>query len=186
MLTGTRVRGEVRVQKERSALPQILVGNPRNPSIIVFTHFDSIGPGAIDNASGTAVCLSLVLTRPDLLKKTLFVFDPNEELSYDYPTYWGHGYRVFEKRHGALLRRAQQIISVDSVGNDKPQAIRDPKILNLAFPILGLSKLLKKTVTIGGDIEKMMEVYQSEADLPSLLSEEALIKTRELVLSIMK
>lgn len=185
VLSGKRVFSKVRVRKIRYSLPQILVGNIKNPSVIVFTHFDSIGPGAIDNASGTAVCISLVTTRPDILKKTLFVFDPNEELSYDYPTYWGHGYRVFEKRHGLLLRKAEKIISVDSVGNGKPQIIRDPKILNLAFPISGLSKLLSKTLTIGGDIKKMMEVYQSEADLPHLLTESYLKKTRQLVLSLL-
>ncbi len=127
----------------------------------------------------------LATTRPDILKKTLLVFDPNEELSYDYPTYWGHGYRVFEKRHGRLLKQAEKIISVDSVGNGSPQIIRDPKILNLAFPIAGLSKLLSKTTTIGGDIKKMMEVYQSEADLPDLLSETSLEKTKRLVLSML-
>lgn len=185
VLSGKKVSGSVRVRKVRYALPQILVGNTRNPSTIIFTHFDSIGPGAIDNASGTAVCLSLATTRPEILKRTLFVFDSNEELSYDYPTYWGHGYRVFEKRHSHLLQQAKKILSVDSVGNGKPQVIRDPRILNLAFPILGLQKLLPKTLTVGGDIEKMMKVYQSEADLPGLLSEASLKKTAQLVLSML-
>lgn len=185
VLKGKDVRGIVRVQKVQYSLPQILIGNLKNPSKIVFTHFDSIGPGAIDNASGTAVCLSLILTHPDLLSQTLFVFDSNEEVSYDYPTYWGHGYRVFEKRHKKLLQKAETILSIDSVGNGSPQVIRDPKILNLAFPIANLASFLNKTITIGGDIEKMMEVYQSEADLPQLLSEKYLEQTKQLALSLL-
>lgn len=186
VLKGKNVRGTVRVNKVRYSLPQILVGNLKNPSKIVFTHFDSIGPGAIDNASGTAVCLSLILTSPELLTQTLFVFDPNEEVSYDYPTYWGHGYRVFEKRHKKLLQKAESILSIDSVGNGSPQVIRDPKILNLAFPIADLASYLNKTVTIGGNIDKMMEVYQSEADLPQLLSQKYLEQTKRLALSLLR
>lgn len=183
ILEAKQVKGVVRVRKAKYVLPQILVGNLRNPSTIIFTHFDSIGPGAIDNASGTAVCLALVTKDSNILKKALIVFDPNEEVSYDYPTYWGHGYREFEKKYPKLLRCAKRIISVDSVGNGKPEVIRDPKVLNLAFPVRGLKALLPKTLTIAGDIEKMMEVYQSEADLPQLLSERYLEGTRKLVLS---
>ena len=185
VIQGKRVQGRVLVRKVRHMVPQILVGNLKNPSTIIFTHFDSIGPGAIDNASGTAVCLSLAVTYPEILANVLIVFDPNEEISYDYPTYWGHGYREFERRHLTLLRRAKRIISVDSVGNGVPTVFRDINILNLAFPIRNLKMLLPKTITVGGDINKMMEVYQSEADLPSLLSEKFLKQTRELVRSLL-
>jgi hypothetical protein len=184
ILAATTISGEVTVKKTLFSLPQILVGNRENPSTIIFSHYDSIGPGAIDNASGTIVCLDLLTKNPSLLTTTLFVFDPNEELSYDFPTYWGHGYRVFESRYKDLLESTAKIIVVDCVGNGEPQIISDPKIVNLAFPVASLASLLSKTVTIGGDIDTMMEVYQGDTDLPSLLSEEMLIKTRDLVKSL--
>lgn len=186
LLKASHVRGEVRVRKARYALPQILVGNTEDPSTILFTHFDSLGPGAIDNASGTAVCLALALEESEILKRALIVFDPNEELSFDHPTYWGHGYREFERRHPKLLQKARRIISIDSVGNGKPSVIRDPKILNLAFPIKGLARLQQKTLTIAGDIEGLMKVYHSEADLPRLLSERYLEQARALARSLIR
>lgn len=184
ILTAEEVEGKTIIEKTQYELPQILVGNTSNPEAIVFSHFDSIGPGAIDNASGTAVCLSLVLEDPALLATTLFVFDPNEELSYDFPTYWGHGYRVFEERHGTILENAKSIVVVDCVGNGAPKAIGDPEILTLAFPVASLQNLLNKTTTIGGDIDKMLEVYQSDLDVPSLLSEEYLLEARNLLRSL--
>ncbi len=54
---------------------------------LVFSHYDSISSGVIDNASGTALSLYLVINYPKLLEKTLFVFAGNEELSYDEPIY---------------------------------------------------------------------------------------------------
>ncbi|MES2225916.1 MAG: M28 family peptidase [Patescibacteria group bacterium] len=185
ILAGTKIEGVVEVEKRQYALPQLLVGNSTDPANIVFSHYDSIGPGAIDNASGTAVSLSLAMDA-DFRKNTLFVFDPNEELSYDHPTYWGHGYRVFESRHADLLEKASRILVIDCVGNGVPQAISDPRILNLAFPILGLEKLLDKTLTIGGDIEKMLEVYQSDIDFTDLLTEKYLLETKDLIAGLLK
>ncbi len=180
-----KIAGTVRVVKERFSLPQLLVGNTKNPENIVFCHYDSIGPGAIDNASGTAVCLATALTRPELLKTTLFVFDPNEELSYDKPAYWGHGYRAFEARHSKLLKSCKKILVVDCVGNGKPQIIRDPSILYLAFPLKNITPLLKKTATLGGDIDKMMEVYQSDKDLANMVSEKSLQDAAAMLVSFL-
>jgi hypothetical protein len=112
------------------------------------------------------------------------VFDPNEELSYDFPTYWGHGYRTFERRHTKLFKTAKQIIVVDCVGNGPPRIIRDPRILVLAFPIQNLSKYVQKISSIGGDIEKMMKVYQGDTDLPRLLSEKNLQETVQMLFSL--
>jgi hypothetical protein len=72
------------------------------------------------------------------------------------------------------------------VGNGKPQAIRDPYILNLAFPIKNLDAYLKKTVAMSGDIEKMMEVYQSDIDFPELLSEKYLRETEKMTETLIK
>jgi Peptidase family M28 len=176
----------VRVARERYQLSQLLVGNTKSPSTIVFAHFDSIDAGAIDNASGVAVCLSCIMRKPELLESTLVVFDPHEELSYDFPTYWGKGFRIFEERHPSLLKKAVSLIVVDSVGNGKPHAIRDKKILRLAFPIRNLDLYASKIISIGGDIEGLMRVYHSDDDAPDRISERFLTATESMLERLLK
>ena len=181
ILAGNMIQCSVRVKKRRFNLPQFLVGNLKSPRVVVFSRYDSIGPGAIDNSSGTAVCLSLVASCPNLLEDALFIFDPNEELSYDRPTYWGHGYRVFERRNARILRDAKRVIVVDCVGNGVPTVIRDPKILELAFPIKNKERLEGDLVTVGADIGRLMDVYHSNLDLDGEISLDCLRKAEELV-----
>ena len=61
-----KVEGFVDVEKVKFDSESILVGNLKNPKNIVFSHFDSIGPGAIDNASGTAICIKLILENKNI------------------------------------------------------------------------------------------------------------------------
>ncbi len=166
-----KVQLRVNVRKETYQPLQFLVGNRKDPEIILFTHFDSIGPGAIDNASGTAVCLSLILQNPLLLKKILVVLDPHEELSYDIPTYWGKGYRIFEERYLKLLNNAQRIIVVDSVGNGRPRIFRERSILHLSFPIKRVDKYASKIVSIAADINGLMKIYHSASDTTQRVDE---------------
>ena len=107
ILRAKLVRGKVQVKPVQHQSQNILVGNLTNPKKIIFTHYDSINLGATDNASGVATCLKLILDKPNLLKQNLFVLSGNEELSYEFPTYWGYGYRVFEKKYLALLKIAR-------------------------------------------------------------------------------
>lgn len=65
----------------------ILVGNNINPKNIFFAHYDSVGIGATDNASGVGILMNIIINFPKSLRDNLFVFSGNEELSYDYPTY---------------------------------------------------------------------------------------------------
>lgn len=181
-----KVSAEVKVTKKKYGLSQILVGNAINPKTIIFSHYDSIGPGALDNASGTAVCLSLACSNPELLQDALFVFDPNEELSYDYPTYWGGGYRVFEERYGDLLAQARSVVVVDCVGNGPVQEIRDPKILKLAFPLWNMKAIKGDVVTLGSNIEKLMEIYHSDADTSDLIEEKYLEEAKSIVKKLIK
>ncbi len=174
-----KIEGFVNVEKIKIETKSILVGNLKNPKNIVFSHFDSIEQGAIDNASGTAVCIELVLKNKDLLEDTLFVFDSNEEISYDEPIYWGHGYREFEKRYFNLFENAKKILIVDCVGYSEINFIRDKNILKLAFPIKNLGKLSEKIVIVSGNFKKLMEVYQSPIDSPSNVNDEFLLKTLE-------
>lgn len=169
-----KVVGEVVVKKFKGNSSHVLAGNKRDPKNIVFAHYDAIGSGAIDNASGVAACLYLIKNFPETLANTLFVFDGNEELSYDFPTYWGHGFRVFEKRHKALLEKAEKIIAVDCVGNGPTTTVSDINILKYAFPIENLLKWSPKISTMYGDIPKLMKVYHSDSDNLGQLDEKFL------------
>ncbi|TAK57585.1 M28 family peptidase, partial [Patescibacteria group bacterium] len=121
LLTAKNAQASLQVTKQKTSANFLLVGNRIDPKVIIFSHYDSLGPGAIDNASGTVVAIATALRclKEGILDEALFVFDGNEEISYDYPTYWGHGYRVFEERYQKLLEGAQKVIVVDCVGNGK-------------------------------------------------------------------
>jgi len=73
-----KVFGSVKVEKKAHESANILVGNRKNPNYLVFSHYDSISTGAIDNASGTALSLHLATNHKELLKKALFLFCGNE------------------------------------------------------------------------------------------------------------
>ena len=165
IIKAKKIFGQVKVKKYKGPSKQILVGNNINPKNIIFGHYDSIGPGATDNASGVATMMSVIVNNHDLLKSNLFVFDGNEELSYDYPTYWGRGYRIFEKRYKGILEKAKKIFVVDCVGNGKTSIINDQKIANLAFPIRSIEKIKEKVFIISGSMERLMRVYHSEKDV---------------------
>lgn len=158
------VRFKVVVRKTAVKNRQILVGNVSDPINIVFSHYDSIGPGAIDNSSGVSTCIGTIIKNPECLNRTLFVFDGNEELSYDYPTYWGKGYRDFEQKHLTLLESCEKIIVVDCVGNGKPVCERNDNISHLAFPVKNVKKWSSKIFNLYGDIDALMRVYHSDLD----------------------
>jgi len=169
-----KILGEVFVNKIKTELPQILVGNAKNPRNIIFSHFDSVGTGAIDNASGTAVCLGAIIQNKNILENSLFVFDGNEEISFDYPIYWGKGYRNFEKKYSRIMKKASRIVAVDCVGYSKSEIIKDEKVLKLALPLNDNKKYKEKMYLIASDYDKLMNVYHSDNDRLSLITEDYL------------
>ncbi len=183
LLTAKSVKASLWVKKEKTKANSLLVGNTVNPQTIIFSHYDSLGPGAIDNASGTSVALAVALKlfNEDTLGKTLFVFDGNEEISYDYPTYWGHGYRVFEGRYQKLLDGAKKILVVECVGNGINQFIQDEKILKLAFPLKNIDIIKSKTFLLSADFEDLMTVYHSEKDIAKRVSPEYLAQAEKIL-----
>ncbi len=181
ILAAKTVSGTLAVRKQRGTAKQILIGNLRAPRRIVFTHYDSIGPGAIDNASGVATVFGTIARFPTVLDSSLFVIDPNEELSYDRPTYWGHGYREFERRHGRLLSGCERVYSVDCVGNGRPTVAQDPRITYLALPLKRSREWERKTFHVFGDIDQLMTVYHSDADTTAQLSAKRLEQTTDLL-----
>jgi hypothetical protein len=161
------LEGEMKVEKKAQTTYQILVGNSRGPKTIVFSHFDSVGPGAIDNASGTALMLQAIINDSKRLEETLFVFDGNEEMSYDYPIYWGKGYRNFEKKYPRLMSGARNIVVVDCIGYAPTVILKNGPIIKLAFPIMGIKKLQSKISLITSDYDALMSVYHSADDVSS-------------------
>jgi len=152
----------------------IVCGNRATPRTIIFTHYDSIGPGANDNASGVAATLEAITRDPTILERALIVLSGAEELSTDMPYYWGAGYRTFIEAKQEMMNLASTILVIDSVGNGPIEKIRDSGIIRRAFPIGDRTDLVAKTTLITGDINQLMRVYHSEADTEEKLSEESI------------
>ncbi len=166
-----KVLGKVDIKRETHNCSNILVGEIKKPEVIIFSHYDSVENGAIDNASGTAMALYMILNYPSILKKVLFVFSGNEEMSYDEPVYWCYGYRRFEDKHYDILLKSKKIFVLDSLGHSKTQFINQPEIVKLGFAINSLDKVIKKTNIVAGDLNDLMSVYHSSDDLPKGVSE---------------
>lgn len=180
------VEGIVEVEQHTHESINFLVGNINNPQSILLGHYDSVGPGATDNAAGTAVLLKLIIDHPTLLEKNLFVIAGNEELSYDYPIYWGHGYRAFEEIFSSQLDQAKKILVVDCVGNGPTTISQDPHLVHIGFPIKKSAALKEKISMIYGNFEKLMEVYQSDLDTAENVTEEHMQDATNKILSLVQ
>lgn len=170
VLAAKTVEGSVTVEPKQYQSANILVGNTENPNNILIAHYDSIKTGAIDNASGVAVLMALALDK-NLFDDSLFVFSGNEELSYDKPVYWGHGFRVFEAEYKKQLEQASKIFVIDCVGNGPTTIDQDPRIMKLAFPLTNIDRFASKVFLVSGDIDDLMTVYHSDEDTIEKLSE---------------
>lgn len=181
------IEGFVKVKKHSHKSANILAGNIKNPKTISFAHYDGFAGGAGDNASGVAVCLEAIFSA-DILQENLMVFCGAEELSFDRPDYWGHGYRVFEKKYKKLMSGAKKIIVVDCVGTGKPELLNDLKYLPLYFPVIYLKAMKDKIFALSSikpDSKKFMKVYHSELDDLSQLKEKYLdMATQKLINTI--
>ena len=74
---------KIPVPLEKHDTNNLLVGNLINPRSILLTHFDAIGPGALDNASGVAVCLKVLIENSGFIEDNLVVFSGSEETSQE-------------------------------------------------------------------------------------------------------
>lgn len=164
VIKSKKISGEIKVERKKHKAKNILVGNVNNPKKIFFAHYDSILKGAIDNASGVATMLAVVLSKKNNVKNVLYVFSANEEISFDWPYYWGKGYREFENKYPQLLKKASQIFVIDCVGNGKTEIIKDPRMILKAFPLSNIDNLCKKVFIVTGCFDHLMTVYHSNDD----------------------
>lgn len=164
----TKIEGKVTIEKYSYLSRNFLVGNLEDPKTIIFTHYDSLGGGAIDNAGGVTVCLKLLAEDPKIFSENLFIFAGNEELSYDFPDYWGYGYRQFEKEYPQLLRHAKQILVVDGVGLTPPVKVtEDPDNF---LPLRYLKTFQNKITVISSDQQQVLKCYHCAEDTPDKLN----------------
>ena len=185
IIDATKVQAKVDVKIYEGDCDTILVGNILNPKNIIFSHYDCIETGATDNASGISTMLASIVDDRSILETSLFIFDGNEEVSYDYPIYWGSGYRNFEKYNFEILRNAEKIIVVDSVGNGINEITQEKKLLSLAFPLASSNELADKIYGIFGEYHTLMKVYQAKNDTVEVLSNESLGDAREKLLYLL-
>lgn len=183
---GKKISVQVKVKKVIHRSANVFIGNTKNPEIIIFSHYDSIGPGAVDNASGVALSLDLAINHPGLLMNCLFVIAGNEELSYDQPIYWGKGYREFEKKHHLIMDRSRRIIVVDCIGHSRPEIIKDIEIVRLGFPVSSLEGLSGKTRMVSGSMDKLMEFYHSDLDVPNKIRLKFYLEAKSKVFGLIK
>jgi len=177
-----KIKGIVKIKPVKHKSQNILAGNLTNPKNLVFTHYDSVYSGAVDNASGVAVTLKLIFDQSKLLKTTQFVLSGNEELCYDFPIYWGRGYRQFEKKYLHLMKQSRKIFIIDCVGNAPTQFLNDPYWVNEGFPVKNVKRLLSKTAMVTGNFPKLMKYYHSPLDTIDKLKKQYLDEAYHLVL----
>jgi len=179
------VEAEIKVQGQKHRSLNILAGNLKNPRNIILAHYDSIGPGAFDDASGIAVLMRLIIDYPKLEQDNLFVLAGNEELSYDAPTYWGKGYRALETKYFQVFKNAKRIIVIDGVGAGALQTSRDLKMMSACFPVKNMKKWRRKIVIVHNSPEILYKIYHSELDLPANIKASYLHQANRKILKLL-
>ncbi len=185
VIEAQEVNGETVVEPYTFTGHNFIVGNTTNPKSIIFTHYDCWESGAVDNASGTAVLLYMVVNNPELLNNNLFVIAGNEEISFDEPVYWGKGYRAFQDEYGELVEKAELLLCVDCVGYSHHEVITDETILPLGIPLHNLEKYISKTKMISGDLHRLFDFYHSNDDTPDLVTEEQLLDAQKQIIELL-
>lgn len=181
ILQARTVEGCIEVEKTSHTSANILVGNAVNPKTLIVSHYDSISSGAVDNASGTALSLKLIVESEKLLSDTLFILCGNEELSYDETIYWGHGYREFEAAYQDIIRTVEKIIVLDSFGYSPTELITDIDVVRLAFPISSIRKNLSKITLLSGSYTELMAFYHAENDKLEFIKEKYFTEAEQIV-----
>lgn len=179
------IAGFVEIEKFEYVSRNILVGNTSNPKSIIFCHLDTVEKGFIDNLSGVIAMLDVLSRDLTLLDNNLFVFSGNEELSYEFPTYWGYGYRRFEDEYYTLLEESKNIIVADCIGQTEIKVYKDRATIPLGFPIKQLEKVIDKVQLVAGDLGKLMSIYHSDLDTESQMNWNYFNKSVDYIFSLL-
>lgn len=184
-----KIDGMVEVEKKTYESCNILAGNCKDPKNIIFAHYDCFFKGALDNASGVAVCLDMIIENKNISEDDLIVFCGAEELSFDQPEYWGKCFRVFEDKYELIMKRANKIIIADCVGNGIPEIVINTKVIPLYFPAKALKSMNEKIYVVTSaerEPEKLMSVYHCNFDNIENVDEKYLIRAKKVLLKICK
>ncbi|MFZ8856393.1 MAG: hypothetical protein ACO2OX_04370 [Candidatus Nanopusillus sp.] len=182
IINSEEIKVYVNVKRKLIKTENILVGNIKNPKNIIFTHFDTIFNGALDNSSGTATLLYGIINNKININENLIVFSGCEELSYDRPYYWGYGYRVFEYEYKEILEKSKKIIVYDMLGHSKPILTKD--YIKEAFPIMS-EYLYEKSILISESNNDWIKFYHSDADTIDKINEDYIEEGLNLLLKIL-
>jgi hypothetical protein len=182
VINSEEIKVYVNVKRKLIKTENILVGNIKNPKNIIFTHFDTIFNGALDNSSGTATLLYGIINNKININENLVVFSGCEELSYDRPYYWGYGYRVFEYEYKEILEKSKKIIVYDMLGHSKPILTKD--YIKEAFPIMS-EYLYEKSILISESNNDWIKFYHSDADTIDKINEDYIEEGLNLLLKIL-
>jgi len=179
VINSERIKVYVNVKRKSIKTENILVGNIKNPKNIIFTHFDTIFNGALDNSSGTATLLYGIINKKINIKENLIVFSGCEELSYEWPYYWGYGYRVFEYEYKEILEKSERIIVYDMFGHSEPKLTKE--YIKEAFPIKS-EYLYEKSIQITESNDDWIKFYHSDADTIDKINKDYIKKALEVLL----
>jgi len=182
VINSEEIKVYVNIKRKLIKTENILVGNIENPKNIIFTHFDTIFNGALDNSSGTATLLYGIINNKINIKEDLIVFSGCEELSYDRPYYWGYGYRVFEYEYKEILEKSKKIIVYDMFGHSKPTLTKE--YIKEAFPIMS-EYLYEKSILISESNNDWIKFYHSDADTIDKINEYYIEEGLKLLLKIL-
>lgn len=183
VLMGSKISGEVIVEKETYGSHNILVGNITNPHKIVFAHYDSlVGSGAVDNGAAVQVIFDTIVCNRDLLKKNLFVFAGSEEESFDAKD-GGWGFEIFDREYKKIMDSCEEIIVLDGVGVTKPNYTKEN--VDWVLPIGRVDEIADKIKWMQNDQSVVMRYYHSEVDVLENLKERYIDEARELLESIL-
>ncbi len=183
------IKVEIKVKKEKFISKNILIGNLKNPKNIIFTHYDTLLNGAIDNSSGTAILIYYILKNGNALKENLFAICGSEELSFEKP-YWCKGYREFEKEYFDIMKNSKKLIFVDSIGHKKPKIVKEKEMLKEAANLKNFESLYKKIYVLTSisslNDKEFLSIYHSNLDTIKNIKEEFLIEAIKILNSLLQ
>lgn len=143
-------------------------GGDDSPLLIVGAHYDSIGPGADDNASGVAVLLELAseLSRSEIPARVRLVAFVNEEP----PCFQEEcmGSLVYARELARAGESVSLMISIESVGywSDEPDSQEYPPPLDLLYPSTGNFLGVVSTLRHAMLVNNFTEAFRAVSTLP--------------------